>query len=461
MIKRRASTLLAVVVMAVATLGLTSCDIPADGSLHEFTIASAGKTATFTISGAVGRRVSVQIPNAGSLCESATFQTIKVTLSKPDGSIAASGYGCSALAIDHHRMTVAGTYRVTIDPTGSQTGSANLVVFTNLDTTVAATPNALQAIAIATPGQTATITVPGAVGKRISVQLPNAGTMCDNATFQQVAVTLYKPDGTQAVAGYGCGPLAIDHYRLTTTGSYRVVIDPGKDLTGEANAVVYTNADTTTTVAANTLQPYTIATPGQLASFTLPGTAGQYLSIRVPNAGTLCGSTTFLNVSVTLLKPDGTEAASGHGCREMAIDHVRLPSAGTYTVVIDPAKDVVGSGTAATYTNVDTMSPAVSGVASAFTIATPGQLASLTIPGTSGQHLSVVVPNAGTICAPGTYQAVLVTLLKPDGTKATSSSGCNALAIDTYPLTTSGTYTVTLDAADDRTGAGQATITVS
>ncbi len=461
MLKRITTGCLMIAVLAMAGVTLSACDIPADGSLNSFTIKSAGQVANFTITGSVGKRVSIQIPNAGTLCEGVVYHEIAVTLYKPDGTQAALGYGCNPLAIDHYRLTTTGSYRVGIDPSGSRTGTANLVVFTNGDTTEAVTPNILAPVTIATPGQIATLTVPGAVGKRISVQLPDAGTLCEGVAYHEVSVTLYRPDGTQAAIGYGCGALAIDHYRLTTTGTYTVRIDPDSDRTGSANAVVYTNADTTTPVNANTLQPFQIATPGQVANFTLAGTTDQFVSVQVPDGGTVCEAVPYHGVTVTLFKPDGTQAALGYGCSALAIDHYRLPTAGTFTVRIDPGADRTGSGTSALYINADPTTPVASNVSQPFTITTPGQQANLTIAGNAGQSISVQVPNSGTICYPAKYHAVAVVLYKPDGTQAAIGYGCSSTtAVDHFMIATSGTYTVRIDADTDRTGTGDAIITL-
>jgi len=69
----------------------------------------------------------------------------------------------------------------------------------------------------------------------------------------------------------------------------------------------------------------------------------------------------------------------------------------------------------------------------------PGQNASYTFSGTTGQQATVRVTGS-------TISCVTVTLLKPDGTSMTSTFSCSStinLATQTLPVT--GTYTVTVN----------------
>jgi len=93
------------------------------------------------------------------------------------------------------------------------------------------------------------------------------------------------------------------------------------------------------------------------------------------------------------------------------------------------------------------------------TTTTPGQNALYTFRGVTGQSASVSTTGS-------TYtgcNAVVVSILKPDGTSLGSSGLCNTSSGSLGPLSlpSSGTYTVKIDPAGTNTGSATVTLTVT
>jgi ABC-type cobalamin transport system ATPase subunit len=128
------------------------------------------------------------------------------------------------------------------------------------------------------------------------------------------------------------------------------------------------------------------------------------------------------------------------------IDTIELPAAGTYTAMVDPSGPSTGTVTVRVTTITDaTGSVTINGGAVPVTIATAGQRALITFSGTAGQQATVRITNS-------TTGYTTVTLKKPDGSTATSSStsGSNFnLATQTL---VEGQYTIIVDPSGTGTG---------
>lgn len=134
-----------------------------------------------------------------------------------------------------------------------------------------------------------------------------------------------------------------------------------------------------------------------------------------------------------------------------------LPTAGTYTVVLDPFGTNTGTGTLTLYSFTDVTGPIIpNGPSVPVSLATPGQRALLTFQGTAGQGVSVVASvSYGSGCS---FENLL--LLKPDGSQLGTAPICNGNgSLTGLTLPTAGTYTVVLDPPGTTTGTGTLTLT--
>jgi hypothetical protein len=140
----------------------------------------------------------------------------------------------------------------------------------------------------------------------------------------------------------------IDVVTLPLTGTYTILVDPEEHAVGAVTLTLYDVPPdfTGTTTPGGAPVTVTTTTPGQNASVTFSGVAGQRITVR----GTSGAWTpiTGCDVWVQIRKPDNSPIGS-EVCMESSgvINAVTLPSSGTYTVWIDPEDHAVGSVTLA------------------------------------------------------------------------------------------------------------------
>jgi Ig domain of plant-specific actin-binding protein len=306
-------------------------------------------------------------------------------------------------------------------------------------------------VTISTAGDDASLTFDGTLGQRVSVQ-------ATNSTISMYVIKIVKPDGTTLVS---TGTLtsgstyAIDATQLTSSGSYRLSIDPSGAATGSVtvklNDIPPDFSGTITLGGA----PVSVTTsvPGQNPTLTFSGTAGQRVSVST--SGSTLGAW-----KLYLLKPDMTalSIASALSYGASFLDTSALPLTGTYSLVVDPTGATTGSVTLTLYDvppnfagTITPGGPSVSVIASV-----PGQNPTLTFSGTAGQRVSLNMTNS-TI---GNFTTVSV----KDPSGATLRSGdagagsVNYVWLDTFNLSVSGTYSIVVDPTGALTGQITATL---
>src|SRR5204862_7516883 len=91
------------------------------------TTTAAGQNASYTFSGTAGQQISVNVTNSTySGCLALTVRILN-----PDGSTLGSTSTCgSSLFVDSLTLASTGTYTVVIDPGGTATGSATVLLTT-------------------------------------------------------------------------------------------------------------------------------------------------------------------------------------------------------------------------------------------------------------------------------------------------------------------------------------------
>jgi hypothetical protein len=158
-------------------------------------------------------------------------------------------------------------------------------------------------------------------------------------------LTIYNPDGTQLAQDGGAGgagmmidPIVV----LPTNGTYTVIVDPYKTVTGEISVAVYEVVDLTGSIAVNgsTVQG-PLTTPGQRGLWTFNGMMGQL--VRGVIDATTVPDCAYGGHKFKILKPDGTDLISKNGiCPGSTVGPVTLPSTGVYTLVVDPYTSYTG-----------------------------------------------------------------------------------------------------------------------
>jgi len=407
--------------------------IVADGAAVPVTIAHAGQAARLTFDGAVDQRVSVNV-TALSISGSTT-----VALLRPDGTTHASTtVSGSGGLLDATVLTVAGTYTVVFNPSSTNTGNGTLRLHNVADVTGPIVPGgAAVPVTIATPGQNARLTFDGTAGQRVSLH-------ATSVTIASSSLQLLRPDGTTLVSATISTSGGLVEATLPSAGSYTAFLNPSGANAGNATLRLYDLADVTGPIVPDgAAVPVTIASPGQNARLTFDGAAGQRMSVNATSV-TIGGSTT-----VAILKPDGTTLASRTVTTSGGLlEPATLPTAGSYTVLLDPAAANTGNATLRLHAVVDLTGPITPGGAAVpLTVATPGQNALLTFTGTAGQKMSV---DATSVTIAG---STTVAILRPDGTTLASRTVTTSGGLlEPATLATTGTYTVLLDPPGPNTG---------
>ncbi|HEX6291760.1 MAG TPA: RHS repeat-associated core domain-containing protein [Herpetosiphonaceae bacterium] len=385
-----------------------------------------GQNARLTFSGTVGQRVSVSL---GSV----TITSSYVSLLKPDGStLTYISVGTGGGFIDAQTLPTAGTYTILVDPQSTYTGQMAVTLHDAADVTGTITPGG-PAVTVTTnvPGQNARLTFSGTQGQQVSLSMTNV-------TLQGSYVSILKPDGSTLVSSsyIGTGGGSIDARTLPSTGTYTILVDGYSTYTGRMSLTLYdVPTDIISPIVAGG-SPVTVTTTvaGQNAKLTFSGTVGQRISISL-------GSVTISSSYVSLLKPDGTAlvGATSIGTGGGFIDVQTLPTAGTYTILVDPQGTATGRMVVTLHDATEatgTITPG--GPAASVTTTVPGQNAKLTFTGTQGQRIAMLVNT--------TTRNYDLRILKPDGTQLIGWWGtCTGCYYDTISLPTSGSYIIEIN----------------
>ena len=443
---------------------LTLYNVPADvtgnmtiGTPFTETTTVPGQNASLSFNGTAGQRVTI---NIGSVNVTGGSGYVDVAFKKPDGTtLATANYVTSGGAfINTQTLPVTGVYTIYVNPQDSNTGSVTLTVndvSADVLSTIVIGGSAVT-VTTTSAGQNALVSFDGTAGQRVSLKISGVSLTGGNG---YVDVHIKKPDGsvlasslfTTSSGGF------IDVNTLPVTGTYTILVDPQGSNIGSVTLTLYSvPADISgSIVPGGSAVTVTTTTPGQNATLTFNGTAGQRVALVLTNS-TYSGC---IAVTDTIKKPDGTSLVSGMLCSASGfIDTVALPVSGTYTILVDPGGANVGSQT---LTLIDVPANVVTSITpggSPVTVTTTGigQSALATFSGTANQRVSLKVSSA-TITG-GYYNYIGVSILKPDGSTLTSSlfdSSGGFVEVQTLPVT--GTYTVLVDPWDTST----ATVTLT
>jgi hypothetical protein len=289
----------------------------------------------------------------------------------------------------------------------------------------------------ATGGETGAVTFTGLLGEKIHVDT-SGGTFAANCDLQ---VTLLKLNGTPL-----SGPVCGGQSGTTTTvalprdGTYTVRAVAGAAATGSVRVGV----KRTGPIASITpeARPLTVAvtSPSQQRRFGFVAGAGAVYTVNATN-GSLPGCSAY---RISILRPDLSVLASGEACGAgVFIDRTAIPSNGVYRVEVLNLGGGTGSVDLALYKITDQTGVAnLDGTPINVKIKQPGQNARFTFSGTSGRKVSVAA-SASTFVG---CDALVLRLVRPDGSQVTESGTCGSAAlIDATVLDVTGTWTAVFD----------------
>jgi YD repeat-containing protein len=425
---------------------------------------SATSNTNFTVTDGSGGAPTISsfTPNLGAAGDSVTVTGTNFELTPTDNKLKFSGGSAgvsssTATSIVGAVPQYTGSGRISVTtPTGTATSAADFyvappgrpasdVVFTSRSSL-----GGLTNVTINTAGKVGLVIFDATAGQRVTLHLTDI-------TMGRVRVSLINPNGSMSASPINCysypGWAVIDPIPLPQTGTYTVVLDGYDPVTGPYSGSLNlqlhnTPPDITGPITPGGASvPVSITTPGQLARLTFNGAANQVVSVNI--TGSLPGSW------ATIYKPDGSNLTGAHnlgGANLGFMDRQVLPSAGTYTIVIDPKDANIGNFDVRLYDVVDasgTLTPG--GPSEAVSIAIPGQHGSFTFDGTAGQQVSLGV--TGVSMSPANNTSIVI--YKPDGSTLVSDtvySSMNLIVIDAQTLPVSGTYRVLVDPAFASTG---------
>ena len=396
-----------------------------------------GQRAVLSFVGVAGQKVSI---NLGT---NTIAGTTVVSLKKPDGTnMASANVALNGSAfIDTQTLPSSGTYTILVDPPGTNIGGMTIKLNDATEFSTGITPGGAPVTLTTTiPGQNSRALFNGAANQRISLSVTGV-------TLAGTYIYIQTPDQTTlAYVFVGASGGFIDAKILPQDGAYAILVDPSSTNTGSATLTLYNvPADFTSPITpGGTAVTITSAAPGQNASLTFNGAAGQQVSVS------LSGNTIPATTSVYFKKPDATTLASTNLLQNNPgfIDTQKLPVNGPYSILIDPATTNLGSMTVKLNDTTEVTS-AISpgGPAVSVSTASPGQNARLTFAGAAGQHVSL---NMTGVTIPGT---TTVYVKKPDGVNlASTTTTTTGKLLDVPVLPVAGEYTILVDPASTNTG---------
>ncbi len=429
------------------------------GSPGTVSLATANQIGLLLFEGKEGQLVSA-VASSGSTFSNCTFYLYDPTNSavldsrSSTGSTQASGFcGTSGGFIDSQPLHVTGTYALTVVP-GTATGHATLTPYVFRDIQGGSLTLGSSVISTTSfPGQNANYIFSGTQNQHISISIPSS-------TFNNCFFEIANPDGTFLVNGNGtrCDKISnfYDVPLLPQTGIYKLIVDPSGTETGTVTFKLNDATDVTGTITADGT-PVTFATtvPGQNAKLAFNGTAGQIVTALLDN-----NTYTQFGIGMTIFAPDGSAIAAA----SPFIDQTRLPTNGTYQVVLDPLSSGTGQARVRLFTVPGdfTASGTLGGSPIPVTIGTPGQNARITFPGTQGQRASIAFSGAQFNGLYGSGFAFKI--LQPDGSLFAGPSNGGPFHfslsttsgfieyVDDFTFPTTGTFAMVLDPDADNTG---------
>ena len=191
----------------------------------------AGQNGRLLFSGSAGQWITLAATDT-TIGASACCTTSTVAIYKPDGTALLSplGFYQAGVTTSSIQLPTTGTYSLILDPYNAVAGDVTLTLSEDLAATISindsAAPLSLRA------GQNASINFPGTSGQQATVRLTNNN-------LGVVTVKLLRPDGTTMTTNASSSvSFNLATQTLTTTGTYKISIDPNGTIAGSISVSV-------------------------------------------------------------------------------------------------------------------------------------------------------------------------------------------------------------------------------
>jgi YD repeat-containing protein len=336
-------------------------------------------------------------------------------------------------------VSATATQIVTNVPVGATTGPISV----NTPTGLATSSTPFTIIASAAPTISSFTPTIGVAGTAVTITGTNFDTTVSNnrVTFNNTYAQISSAVATSISASVPNG----------TSGRISVATPNGKAVSSAdffipPSPYVATDVQVTGRMTFGESKSVAITTASKIGLILFDGDAGQRASLKV-------NSSTITSCVLKIYNPNGSTLSSTTANTSGGfLDTPLLPATGTYTILIDPDSTYTGSINFTLYNASDlttTITPG--GPPVTVTTTVPGQNATLTFSGTTGQRISLQMTGVtiGSGCC-----STQVSILKPDGTPLVSPTyvGTGGGFFDIQTLPVNGVYTILVDPVDSNTG---------
>jgi|HubBroStandDraft_6_1064221.scaffolds.fasta_scaffold93599_2 hypothetical protein len=257
---------------------------------------------------------------------------------------------------------------------------------TQVGPTVNLTLSGATSLTVASAKTVGIATVEAAGGEMLS-------TVLKNITISSGTAYLYSPhDEEIGQASFSSGEEKLfEPVTLPTTGTYVILIVPNGENTGKVELTPYYADIVTGTLspsAEGSSQSASLLAPGQKAQYTVSGTAGEEVSVKVSEF------TTFTKpVELEWVTATNEFVGRQRFSKNEFMEAVKLPTTGTYYLIVNPGGINTGSLRVTAYNATavtGSITPTSGGESKTVTTAVPGQRANITFSGSTGEKVSFV-----------------------------------------------------------------------
>jgi hypothetical protein len=300
------------------------------------TTVAAGQNAKISFAGTAGTRASIVL--SGITAADTPIGGVTFSVLNPAGTAVVKAFNAGTVGkfVQPFALATTGTYKLTIDPSGSNVGSVTATIYTlPADSTAAiSVGGAAQTATVSAPGQNARLTFTLAAAKKVGFKMTNSTIGLDPFFGTKVSIVNTANNAT-VLAAFNVGTSDEFHEPVSlAAGTYAFVIDPQDDNTGAITFQAYdVPADATATATVGgAAAVITTTVPGQNGKITFTGTAGQTRTVTIDFATTAAG----LSGRITVNRPGGTAQVATTGFMPGDSFTFTLTQTGTQTIVMDP-----------------------------------------------------------------------------------------------------------------------------
>ena len=370
------------------------------GTPRPVTLAEPGQRIRLTFTGVVGRPVVALLDRIVWLAPGQG--TLAGRLVRPDGSVldgSVEGTQVTAMAVTTGRVIdQAGTWVLEIEVSGDFVARFSASVDLVPDTVVPTAIGTTTPVTLDGRGGNVVLPFTATVGTRLGLTLGPLG-----ALEAALNWSVRRPDGTLLFGeGVGDRRFLVTDKPLDVTGEWAVVLDPSGLQAGSTTVRLNTVTDVSAPLTLGVPMTLDFADPGQVYRLTVPSLAvGRRVAVHLTGgsfSSALAGGPVPALLQPVWLDPTGRDANTAPALGALGVPgwlEQRSSRSGTWTLVLDPFGDQVGTVTLLATKPVDRSLTAVPGVPTKVAIGAQGVNATLPVVIPAGRTRAVAELTAG------------------------------------------------------------------